>query len=67
MVAVTNSGEQYFMTKTVNYNRREAVRKLIEISKKCDRNHDGKLTRSESVQAAKQFEKVAYAFGIRIE
>ena len=67
MVAVTNSGEQYFMTKTVNYNRKSAVRKLIEISKNCDHDNDGKLTRSESVQASKQFEKMAYTVGIRIE
>lgn len=67
MVAVTNSGEQYFMTKTDSYDRKGAVKKLIEISRNCDHNDDGELTRSESVQAAKQFEKVAYAFGIRIE
>ncbi|MBO5259332.1 MAG: hypothetical protein J6B26_02995 [Agathobacter sp.] len=67
MVAITNSGEQYFMTKTSDYDRKKAVKKLIEISKICDHNNDGKLTRSESVQAAKQFEKVAYAVGIRIE
>ena len=67
MVAVTNSGEQYFMVKTDNYDRKSAVKKLIEISKNCDHNNDGKLTRSESVQAAKQFEKIAYTVGIRIE
>lgn len=67
MVAVTNSGEQYFMVKTDTYNRRNAVKKLIEISKNCDHNSDGKLTRSESVQAARQFEKIAYTVGIRIE
>lgn len=67
MVAITNSGEQYFMIKTDNYNRKNAVKKLIQISKNCDRNNDGKLTRSESVQAAKQFEKIAYTIGIRIE
>ena len=67
MVAVTNSGEQYFMVKTDNYDRKNAVKKLIEISKNCDHNNDGKLTRSESVQAAKQFEKIAYTVGIRIE
>lgn len=67
MVAVTNSGEQYYMTKTENYNRKLAVKKLIEITKMCDHNNDGKLNRSESVQAAKEFERIAYTLGIRIE
>ena len=53
--------------KTDDYNRKNAVKKLIQISKNCDHNNDGKLTRSESVQAAKQFEKIAYTIGIRIE
>ena len=53
--------------KTDDYNRKNAVKKLIQISKNCDRNNDGKLTCSESVQAAKQFEKIAYTIGIRIE
>lgn len=67
MVAVTNSGNQYFMTKTETYNRKAAVKKLIELSRACDHNNDKKLTRSESVQVAKEFAKVAYSFGIRIE
>lgn len=67
MVAVTNSGQQYFMTKTDTYDRKNAIKKLIEITKNCDHNNDNKLTRSESVQAAKQFEKIAYTVGIRIE
>jgi hypothetical protein len=67
MVAVTNSGNQYYMTKTDSYKRGIAVKKLIDITKKCDHNNDGKLTRSESIQAARQFEKEAYTFGIRIE
>lgn len=67
MVVVTNSGEQYYMTKTEYFNRNAAVKKLIEITKMCDHNNDGKLNRSESVQAAKEFERVAYVFGIRIE
>lgn len=67
MVVVTNSGEQYHMTKTEYFDRNAAVKKLIEITKMCDHNNDGKLNRSESVQAAKEFERVAYVFGIRIE
>ena len=67
MVVVTNSGEQYYMTKTEYYDRSAAVKKLIEITKMCDHNNDGKLNRSESVHAAKEFERVAYVFGIRIE
>jgi len=67
MVVVTNSGEQYYMTKTEYFDRNAAVKKLIEITKMCDHNNDGKLNRSESVQAAKEFERVAYVFGIRIE
>lgn len=67
MAAVTNSGEQYYMTKTDNYDRNRAIKKLIEITRICDHNNDGFLNRSESVQAAKEFERVAYAFGIRIE
>lgn len=55
------------MTKTENYNRKLAVKKLIEITKMCDHNNDGKLNRSESVQAAKEFERIAYTLGIRIE
>ena len=66
MVVVTNSGEQYYMTKTEYFKRNAAVKKLIEITKMCDHNNDGKLNRSESVQAAKEFERVAYVFGIRI-
>lgn len=67
MVVVTNSGEQYYMTKTECFDRNTAVKKLIEITKMCDHNNDGKLNRSESVQAAKEFERTAYVFGIRIE
>ena len=55
------------MTKTECFKRNSAVKKLIEITKMCDHNNDGKLNRSESVQAAKEFERVAYVFGIRIE
>ena len=47
MVVVTNSGEQYYMTKTECFDRNAAVKKLIEITKICDHNNDGKLNRSE--------------------
>lgn len=67
MAAVTNSGEQYYMTKTDSYDRKLAIRKLIEITKICDHNSDGFLNRSESVQAAREFERISYTFGIRIE
>ncbi len=67
MVAVTNSGEQYYMTKTNWYDRQQAIKKLVAITKDCDRNEDGKLTRAESIEAARKFEKIAYTIGIRIE
>jgi hypothetical protein len=67
MVVVTNSGEQYFMTKTEYYDRVAASKKIIEITKKYDHNKDGYLTRGESVQAANEFERIAYTVGIRVE
>jgi hypothetical protein len=67
MVVVTNSGEQFYMTKTENYNRVAGSKKIIEITKACDHNKDGYLTRAESVQAANEFERIAYTIGIRVE
>ncbi len=67
MVVVTNSGEQFYMTKTEHYDMKKAINKLIQITRNCDHNNDKQLTRSESVSAAKQFEKIAYTVGIRIE
>jgi hypothetical protein len=67
MVVVTNSGEQYYMTKTEYYDYEAAVRKIIAITKGCDHNGDGILTRAESVQAANEFERIAYTVGIRVE
>lgn len=64
---MTNSGEQYYITKTEYFDRNAAVKKLIEITKICDHNNNGKLNRSEPMQAAKEFEWVLYAFGIKIE
>ena len=46
---------------------KKAINKLIQITRNCDHNNDKQLTRSESVSAAKQFEKIAYTVGIRIE
>jgi hypothetical protein len=67
MVVVTNSGEQYYMTKTEHYDYKAGVRKIIEITQACDHDGDGILTRAESVQAANEFERVAYTVGIRVE
>lgn len=67
MVVVTNSGEQYYMIKTKNYDYMTATSRFARIVKSCDHNGDGIMTRSESVQAAKQFEKIAYTLGINIE
>lgn len=67
MVVVTNSGQQFFMTKTEDYDRAGAVKALIKITVEADKNKDGKLTRSEAIHSAKEFAKVAYNYGIRIE
>jgi hypothetical protein len=44
-----------------------ASKKIIEITKKYDHNKDGYLTRGESVQAANEFERIAYTVGIRVD